>query len=76
MPRKGQLEEIFSRALYHDDSPALYVVSYRDFDTIVQVSLPDFVKLSANFEVIPMSRVLLVTKGGQVLFRKHGFRAR
>jgi len=70
--RKGRLEEIFSRALYADDA-ALYSVSYRDFDSIVEVPLSEFVELSENFQVIPQNRVMLVKKGEQVLYRKHGF---
>lgn len=72
MPRKGRLDEIFSKALYADDA-ALYSVSYRDFQNIVEVSLPEFVKLSENFELIPQNRIVLVRKGDQVLYRKHGY---
>jgi hypothetical protein len=69
--RKGRLDEIFSKALYADDA-SLYSVSYRDFESIVEVPLPEFVKLSEDFEVIPQSRIVLVKKGDQVLYRKHG----
>lgn len=72
MPRKGRLDEIFSKALYADDA-ALYSVSYRDFENIVEVSLPEFVELSENFQVIPQNRIMLVKKGDQVLYRKHGY---
>jgi uncharacterized protein (UPF0248 family) len=72
VPRKGRLDEIFSKALYADDA-ALYSVSYRDFENIVEVSLPEFVKLSENFQVIPQNRIVLVRKGDQVLYRKHGY---
>ncbi len=72
MARKGRLEEIFSKALYADDG-ALYSVSYRDFEHIVEVPLLEFVELSENFQVIPHNRVVLVKKGGQILYRKHGF---
>jgi hypothetical protein len=72
VPRKGRLDEIFSKALYADDA-ALYSVSYRDFQNIVEVSLPEFVELSENFEVIPQNRIVLVKKGNQVLYRKHGY---
>jgi hypothetical protein len=48
-------------------------VSYRDFDSIVEVPLPEFVELSENFAVIPQSRIALVKKGEKVLYRKHGF---
>ncbi|MEM3094602.1 MAG: DUF504 domain-containing protein [Nitrososphaera sp.] len=72
MARKGRLEEIFSKALYADDA-ALYSVSYRDFENIVEVSLPEFVSLSENFQVIPQNRIVLVKKGNQILYRKHGY---
>ena len=36
--RKGHLEEIFSKALYADDH-SLYLVSYRDVESIVQVGM-------------------------------------
>lgn len=72
MARKGRLDEIFSKALYADDKN-LYSVSYRDFENIVEVSLPEFVELSENFEIIPQSRIVLVKKGDQVLYRKHGY---
>jgi hypothetical protein len=70
--RKGRLEEIFSKALYADDA-ALYSVSYRDFNSIVEVSLSEFVELSENFQVIPQNRIMLVKKGEQILYHKHGF---
>jgi hypothetical protein len=69
--RKGRLEEIFSKALYADD-PNLYSISYRDFESIVEVSLPEFIELSEDFEVIPQNRIVLVKKGDEVLYRKHG----
>jgi hypothetical protein len=72
MARKGRLEEIFSKALYADDA-ALYSVSYRDFENIVEVPLQEFVGLSENFQVIPQSRIVLVKKGNQILYRKHGY---
>ncbi|HEV8405251.1 MAG TPA: DUF504 domain-containing protein [Nitrososphaera sp.] len=72
MTRKGRLDEIFSKALYADDDAALYSVSYRDFENIVEVSLPEFVKLSENFQLIPQSRIVFVKKGDQILYRKHG----
>ena len=72
MTRKGQLDEIFSKALYADNA-ALYSVSYRDFDQIIEVPIMKFMELSNNFEVIPRSRIILVKKGEQILYRKHGF---
>jgi hypothetical protein len=71
MPRKGQLKEIFSKALYADNA-ALYSVSYREFNSIIKVSLPEFLKISENFELIPANRIFLVTREGEILYRKFG----
>jgi predicted signal transduction protein with EAL and GGDEF domain len=71
MTRKGRLQEIFSKALYADN-PDLYSVSYRDFSSVVEVPLLDFINMSENFELIPSNRVLLVKKERQVLYRKFG----
>ena len=67
--RKGKLEEIFSKALYADD-PCLYSVSYRDFESIVQVPLLEFLDLSENFELIPANRIIIVSRDGKELYRK------
>lgn len=67
--RKGRLEEIFSKALHADD-PSLYFVSYRDFDSIAEVTLKEFIELSENFSVIPASRIVRVRKQGEVLYVK------
>ncbi|HET7391128.1 MAG TPA: DUF504 domain-containing protein [Nitrososphaeraceae archaeon] len=70
MTRKGILEEVFSKALYADN-PDLYSVSYRDFDSIIEVPLPEFIRLSENFELIPSNRVFEVKKGQIVLYHKY-----
>ena len=67
--RKGRLEEILSKALYADD-PHLYSISYRDFDSVVQVPLLEFLRISENFEVIPANRIIVVSKDGEVLYKK------
>ena len=67
--RKGRLEEIFSKAMYADD-PGLYSVSYRDFESIVQVPLLEFLDLSENFELIPANRIIMVSRNGRELYRK------
>jgi hypothetical protein len=67
--RKGKLEEIFSKALYADD-PGLYSVSYRDFESVVQVPLLDFLDLSENFELIPANRIIVVNRDGKELYRR------
>jgi hypothetical protein len=70
--RKGRLEEIFSKALYADN-PDLYSVSYRDFDSIVEVPLSEFIRVSENFELIPCTRIFSVRKGSTVLYSKSVF---
>ena len=67
--KKGRLEEIFSKAIYADD-PRLYTVSYRDFESVVQLPLLEFLKLSENFELIPANRIVVVCKEGEVIYRK------
>ena len=67
--RKGKLEEILSKALYADN-PNLYSISYRDFDSVVQVPLLEFLKISENFEVIPASRIIQISKDGEVIYKK------
>ncbi|HKR58009.1 MAG TPA: DUF504 domain-containing protein [Candidatus Nitrosopolaris sp.] len=69
MSRKGKLAEIFSKALYYDN-PDLYSLNYRDLNKVVQVSLAEFLKVSENFQLIPASRILSVTKDGTVLYNK------
>jgi hypothetical protein len=73
MTRKGILEEVFSKALYADN-PDLYSVSYRDFDSIIEVPLPEFIRLSENFELIPSNRIFEVKKGQIVLYHKYSTR--
>jgi hypothetical protein len=66
--RKGRLE-VFSRALHADDA-SLYFVSYRDFDSVAEVLLKEFVNMSEDFQVIPASRIVRVRKGDIVLYKK------
>ena len=70
--RKGKLEEIFSKALYADN-PDFYSVSYRDFDSIVEAPLSEFIRVSENFELIPGTRIFSVRKGSTVLYSKSVF---
>ena len=69
MVKKGKIEEIFSKAQYADD-PFSYKVFYRDFDSLRELSLPDFLKESNNFETIPMTRIELIKKNNTTLFKK------
>ena len=67
--RKGKLEEILSKAKFYDDID-LYQVSYRDFNNVVSVTLEEFIFLSSNFESIPMSRIVEIKKGSDVIYSK------
>lgn len=67
--RKGKLEEILSKAKFYDDID-LYQISYRDFNNVVSVTLEEFIFLSSNFESIPMSRIVEIKKGSDVVYSK------
>lgn len=69
MPQKGKLAEIFSRAKYADN-PNSYIVGYLDFDIIKEVTLPEFIEISDNFETIPITRIYYIKKGSRILFSK------
>ena len=67
--KKGELEEILSKARFYDDIE-LYQVSYRDFDNIVTIPLKEFILLSSKFELIPVSRIVEIKKGTTVMYSK------
>lgn len=69
--KKGKVEEILSKAKFYDDID-LYQISYRDFDNIVSVKLKQFILLSSNFESIPVSRIVEIKKGSNVIYSKSG----
>ncbi len=69
MPRKGKLTEILSKAKYADN-PNSYIVGYLDYDTIKEVTLPEFIKISDNFETIPITRIQHIRKGNDILYSK------
>jgi hypothetical protein len=70
MPKKGKIEEIFSKAIYADN-PSNYIVTYRDFENFRQINLKDFIDLSENFQLIPISRITQIQKGKKILYRKY-----
>lgn len=70
MPRKGRLEEVLSRALHADD-PSFYTVAYRDFESIIEVPLTEFIAISENFSTIPASRIHYVKRQNEVLYKKN-----
>jgi hypothetical protein len=67
--KKGRLQEILSKALYADD-PHIYIISYRDFDTILSIPLLKFIEVSQNFEIIPATRIIQVKKGERIMYEK------
>ena len=69
MTKKGIIEEIFSKARFADD-PNRYRIFYRDFDKIIEMSLPEFEKESDNFQTIPVTRIQLIKKNNKILFAK------
>ncbi len=69
MVRKGKMTEIFSKALY-DDDPNFYLVGYLDFDKIMESKLPEFLKISENFETIPATRIIYIKKENRILWSK------
>jgi len=69
MARKGVIEEILSKARFVDN-PNEYKIIYRDFEKFVEKNLPDFIRESDNFQVIPVSRIEIIKKNNTVLFEK------
>ena len=67
--KKGRLQEILSKALYHDDI-LLYTVLYRDFEWIVQMSLKEFLYLSDDLETIPITRIIEVWRNDEMVYKK------
>ena len=70
MVKKGKIEEIFSKTIFADNSK-LYKIFYRDFERIVESSLPEFLNLSNNLQTIPISRIKKIKKNNTILFEKN-----
>ncbi len=69
MVKKGIIEEIFSEARFSEE-PNLYMVSFRDYEKIREITLPKFIKESDNFQKIPSSRITKIRKNNKILFEK------
>ncbi|GIU70741.1 MAG: hypothetical protein KatS3mg003_0220 [Candidatus Nitrosocaldaceae archaeon] len=67
--KKGVLREIISKAIYADN-PSLYKVGFRDLDQIKELPLLEFIKESDNFNLIPITRIIYIKKGDEVLYYK------
>ena len=67
--KKGAIEEIFSKAQFADN-PSEYKIFYRDFEKIIETTLPKFIKESDNFQTIPRSRIEKIERNNTVLYEK------
>ena len=63
------IQEIFSKAQFVDN-PANYKITYRDFEFLREISLPDFINESNNFQKIPIWRIKMIKRNNKILFRK------
>lgn len=70
MTKKGIVEEILSKAKYADETKT-YKIYYRDFDTIRETTLHEFIDMSDNFQTIPISRIVMIKKNAIILFEKN-----
>ncbi len=70
MTKKGVINEIFSKARFGNEAET-YKIFYRDFEKIIEVTLPEFIKVSDNFETIPVSRIKKIKKNNAILFEKN-----
>ncbi len=70
MTKKGVINEIFSEARFGNETET-YKIFYRDYEKIKEVTLPEFIKVSENFETIPVSRIKKITKNNTILFVKN-----
>ena len=66
---KGKVEEIFSKAIHHNN-PKEYSIFYKNFEKIIKVSLLEFIEISNNFQTIPANRTERITKNDTILFER------
>ena len=69
MAKKGVIAEIFSKAKFADKSES-YKIFYRNFERIVETTLPEFLIQSDNLQTIPISRIKKIKKNNTILFEK------
>lgn len=70
MSKKGIIEEIFSKARFADDAKT-YKIFYRDFENLREITLPEFIKESNDFQTIPITRIERIKKNHRILFEKN-----
>ena len=69
MAKKGIIAEIFSKAKFADESQS-YKIFYRNFERIIETTLPEFLVQSDNLQTIPISRIKKIKKNNTILFEK------
>ncbi|MBI1662671.1 MAG: DUF504 domain-containing protein [Nitrosopumilus sp.] len=69
MTKKGIIEGIFSKAKFSDESKS-YKIFYRNFERIIETTLPEFLVRSDNLQTIPISRIKKIKKNNTILFEK------
>lgn len=69
MAKKGIVEEIFSKAKFADESQP-YKIFYRNFERIVETSLPEFLVQPDNLQTIPISRIKKINNNTVLLEKK------
>ena len=67
--KKGIIKEIISRAVYLNELDK-YDVSYRDFEDIVTVPLREFMRISENLEIIPITRIDQIKRDSYIIYKK------
>ena len=67
--QKRIVAQIFSKAL-HYDNPDIYFIGYLDFNVIKEARLTEFLKISENFETIPVTRIFYIKKEDTILYHK------
>ncbi|MDH3361559.1 MAG: DUF504 domain-containing protein [Nitrosopumilus sp.] len=70
MTKKGMIYEIFSKARFGNEVDT-YKIFYRDFEKIIETTLLEFIRISENFETIPVGRIEKITKNNKILFEKN-----
>ena len=68
MVKKSQIKEIIDFAVYSDGIEK-YTISYRDLDTIKEISLNKWLELS-NIDSIPQHRISTIKKNNKILFKR------
>ncbi len=69
MAKKGVIADIFSKSKFTEESQS-YKIFYRNFEKIIETTLPEFMIQSDNLQTIPISRIKKIKKNNTILFEK------